>query len=28
LLVVICSGERAQPVLQVQPTSHAKHKNA
>jgi predicted AAA+ superfamily ATPase len=28
LLVVICSGERAQPVLQVQPTPHAKHKNA
>jgi regulator of protease activity HflC (stomatin/prohibitin superfamily) len=25
LLVVICSGERAQPVLQVQPSSHGKN---
>lgn len=26
LLVVICSGERAQPVLQVQPSQHGKHR--
>lgn len=28
LLVVICSGERAQPVVQVQPANHGKAKNA
>lgn len=27
LLVVICSGERAQPVVQVQAANHGKHKN-
>ena len=27
LLVVICSGERAQPVVQVQAASHGKHRN-
>lgn len=26
LLVVICSGERAQPVVQVQPSQHGKHR--